>query len=201
MGNSDLEGQNSPSNAPLPSASDAEFLQRLLDHQGQLRAYAGRFVVPGVVDASDIVQVTLLRAWRARERLEPNDEDGFRKWLFTIARNVGLNVRRDQKRRLVTTSIDASDGSKPNRAQNLPADGDSPSRIMMKQESREALTNWFSRQDSVTGRIFELRYFEGKEWGEIGDLLHMDGDTARMRMRRAIATMPPMLAEEASDGS
>ncbi|MFB2581917.1 sigma-70 family RNA polymerase sigma factor [Herbiconiux sp. P15] len=47
--------------------------------------------------AEDCVQETFLRAWRARDRFDP-DRGGARTWLFAIQRNVILDVQRAQQR-------------------------------------------------------------------------------------------------------
>lgn len=43
--------------------------------------------------AQDVVQESMLRAWRHPEVLE-RDEDGARAWLFTVARNLVVDDRR-----------------------------------------------------------------------------------------------------------
>lgn len=50
-----------------------------------------------VQDAEDAVQESLLRAWRARERFEPNGS--FRAWLYTIATNRCLTMIETRQRR------------------------------------------------------------------------------------------------------
>lgn len=66
------------------------FVRRLLDGDRQL--------------AEDIVQETLLRAWRHAARMPP---DGVRPWLFTTARRLVIDTYRARRVRPVETSSDA----------------------------------------------------------------------------------------------
>src|SRR3990170_5015416 len=60
-------------------------------------------LVGSLQDAEDMVQETLLRAWRTRERLR--DDAGARPWLFRIATNACLDLL-DRKRRRPTATLD-----------------------------------------------------------------------------------------------
>jgi RNA polymerase sigma-70 factor (TIGR02960 family) len=60
-------------------------------------------MVGSFTDADDLVQETLLRAWRARETFTETDrEDGLLRWLYRIATNVCLDHLRGSTRRVVS---------------------------------------------------------------------------------------------------
>jgi RNA polymerase sigma factor (sigma-70 family) len=67
-------------------------------HERELRAHCYR-LVGNVTDASDLVQETFLRAWRARETFE--GRASARTWLYRIATNVFLDNRKAAERRTV----------------------------------------------------------------------------------------------------
>lgn len=52
--------------------------------------------------AEDAVQESFVRAWRARERFEP-DTASLRTWLFSIARNVVIDMHRKRSARPAVT--------------------------------------------------------------------------------------------------
>ncbi|MBZ0300655.1 MAG: sigma-70 family RNA polymerase sigma factor, partial [Anaerolineae bacterium] len=52
-----------------------------------------------VLDAEDLVQETLLRAWRRRDTLE--NREALRAWLYKIATHVCLDALRKRPRRVV----------------------------------------------------------------------------------------------------
>ncbi|GAC1326710.1 MAG: sigma-70 family RNA polymerase sigma factor [Mycobacteriales bacterium] len=63
------------------------------EHAGPLFAFALR-LTGDRSRAEDVVQETLLRAWRSADRLEPSAAGTLRGWLFTVARNVVTDLWR-----------------------------------------------------------------------------------------------------------
>ena len=74
-----------------------EFLSHVRPHWGGLHRVAGRYA-GGEVDARDLVQETLLRAWRS---YNPGEERSYnRAWLFVIMRSVVVDWQRTARRRI-----------------------------------------------------------------------------------------------------
>lgn len=74
--------------------SRPEVLRRLLG-----LAYRLTKIAPGVIDANDLAQLTLIKALRAESTLQQTTEDSFYSWLFKIARNQLFDLVREQKRK------------------------------------------------------------------------------------------------------
>ena len=66
-------------------------------HGPELFRFAARSL-GSPVQAQDVVQETFLRAWRARDRYDPQVA-GLRTWLFSIARNVVIDLQRTDQAR------------------------------------------------------------------------------------------------------
>ena len=82
------------------SDQDAQLLRAMHDeHADALLAHALRLVSGDRQRAEDLVQETLLRAWRHPEALDPN-RGSVRAWLFTIARNLAIDAWRRRSARI-----------------------------------------------------------------------------------------------------
>jgi RNA polymerase sigma-70 factor, ECF subfamily len=79
---------------------NSEFKAALLAEVAQLRFFALSFT--GLPDrADDLVQETLIKAWAAADRFEPNSS--IRAWLFTIMRNIFYSDFRKLRREVQDT--------------------------------------------------------------------------------------------------
>ena len=77
--------------------SAAVLMQQLHDeHAAALWGYCLRLTGHDRARAEDVVQETLLRAWRNRERLDET-RGSVRSWLFTVARNIVIDEWRTRR--------------------------------------------------------------------------------------------------------
>jgi RNA polymerase sigma-70 factor (ECF subfamily) len=87
--------------AAIP-ATDERLLRELYAmHGGVLFGYARRLVGGDTGRAEDVVQETLLRAWRHPASLDPERNGGtsIRAWLLTVARHVVIDAERARRAR------------------------------------------------------------------------------------------------------
>jgi RNA polymerase sigma-70 factor (ECF subfamily) len=79
---------------------DADLLRALQDEHGDaLFAHSVRLTGGDRQRAEDLVQETLLRAWRHPEVLDP-ERSAVRSWLFTTARNLAIDAWRRRSARV-----------------------------------------------------------------------------------------------------
>src|SRR3954451_2441276 len=81
---------------PVPT-TEAAFAARAERHRRELHVHCYR-MLGSFEEAEDLVQETLLRAWRGRDRLER--DEWFRAWLYKIATNACLDAIKSQGRRV-----------------------------------------------------------------------------------------------------
>src|SRR4051794_22835928 len=79
-------------------AEDSALRALYEQHAAPLLAYAVRLAGGDRGRAEDIVQETLLRAWRHPQALDPQ-RGPVRSWLFTVARNVAVDAHRARRAR------------------------------------------------------------------------------------------------------
>jgi RNA polymerase sigma-70 factor (ECF subfamily) len=81
------------------SAAEDAALRALFDqHAGPLLAYATRLTNGDRGRAEDVVQETLLRAWRHPQGIDP-ERGPVRSWLYAVARNVAVDAYRARRAR------------------------------------------------------------------------------------------------------
>jgi RNA polymerase sigma-70 factor (TIGR02960 family) len=94
-------------------AGDEHAFRELTDpYRRELQLHCYR-ILGSVQDAEDLLQETLLAAWRGLERFE--DRASLRTWLYQIATNRCLNALRDSGRRSRQLSAPRADLPKPTR--------------------------------------------------------------------------------------
>jgi RNA polymerase sigma-70 factor (ECF subfamily) len=85
--------------AALPGRCHSDLLRALHDqHAHALWSYVVRLTGGDRGKAQDVVQETLLRAWRNPAVLDPTGSSG-RGWLFTVARRIVIDEWRSSRRR------------------------------------------------------------------------------------------------------
>jgi RNA polymerase sigma-70 factor (TIGR02960 family) len=75
--------------AAMPMSTEAEFSARAERHRRELHVHCYR-MLGSFDEAEDLVQETLLRAWRRRDDLQR--DEWFRAWLYKIATNACLDA-------------------------------------------------------------------------------------------------------------
>ena len=81
------------------TTTDLDFAERAERHRHELQVHCYR-MLGSFTDAEDVVQETLLRAWR--HRVDLRDGDNRRAWLYKIATNACLDHIKAKNRRILS---------------------------------------------------------------------------------------------------
>lgn len=144
-------------------------------------------------DADDLVQETLIRAWRQLPAFEERSE--FRTWLTRIAINCSLDFLRARERHALPI-IDGIDS---------PSHEPQPDRILLSAEAREQVMQAMERLSGNERTAFVLRHVEDAGINEIGHVLGMKRSATKHTVFRAVkklrAALEPLVrSEDACDG-
>jgi RNA polymerase sigma-70 factor, ECF subfamily len=92
-----------PREAVMPAATGEEFETQAGPFRGELLAHCYR-MLGSVAEAEDLVQETMLRAWRAIDRYDPV-KSSMRTWLHRIATNACLTALEGRARRPLPSGL------------------------------------------------------------------------------------------------
>jgi RNA polymerase sigma-70 factor (ECF subfamily) len=148
------------------------------------------------LNGSDLVQESLLNAYRAFDRFEGDSPEALQAWLRQILRRVLDNQRRqyDAECREAEreVSLEAADSRLRFRTA-LPDPGETPSQRAMSAEQRQALDRAFELLPPHYREVIRLRSEERQPFEEIARRLGRTPDAARMMWGRAIRKLQALL--------
>jgi RNA polymerase sigma-70 factor (ECF subfamily) len=114
-------------------------------HAEPLYRYLVRLTFGDRQAAEDLLQETLLRAWRNIDRL-PRDLESVRPWLFTVARNHAIDVAR--ARQVRPAEVTTTDMSRE------PAERDAMEQVVAAETVRKALLGLSDEHRSVLIELY-----------------------------------------------
>ncbi|MFB9238032.1 sigma-70 family RNA polymerase sigma factor [Plantactinospora siamensis] len=152
------------------------------EHSGPLLSFVLRLTGGDRQRAEDIVQETLLRAWRNAHRLGAQGQSSLRPWLVTVARRIAIDDHRSQGARPTETY---------DRDLEAFAEADDTERVLRTMTVSDAL-----RALSQPHReILISTYFRGRTVPEAAEELGLPLGTAKSRVYYALRALRTALQE------
>jgi RNA polymerase sigma-70 factor (ECF subfamily) len=138
--------------------------------------------------AADLVQETYLRALKAKESLRP--DSNVKSWLFTILRNIWLNLLRHERAGPKIAELDSDE----NLADVSVATTEDPLDLYLRKQQRERVRAAIQQLPIEFREIIILREYEELSYSEIANVLQCPVGTVMSRLARARSKLGDMLS-------
>lgn len=153
------------------------------EHAGPLLMFVLRLTGGDRQRAEDIVQETLLRAWRNAHRLGAQGQQSLRPWLVTVARRIAIDDHRSVTARPPETY--------DRELESFPSTSDDTDRVLQLMTVTDAL-----RTLSQSHReILVETYFRGRTVPEAAEVLGLPLGTAKSRVYYALRALRTALQQ------
>ena len=168
------------------STAFGELMRRYQD-----RLYNSIFrIVENVEDAYDVVQDTFLNAYQSLNSFKGDAE--FFTWLYRIAFNNAISLKRKQKAALRLEWNDDKAGLEPTDESAF----NDPSASMQRSEEEAILQAALKRLSPEHRSVLVLKDIEGQRYEDIAEILDVPIGTVRSRLHRARVELRQLLETE-----
>ncbi|RMG16699.1 MAG: RNA polymerase sigma factor [Bacteroidetes bacterium] len=166
-----------------PRSRSQAFDQLVRQYQRMLYFHIRRMVIDHD-DADDVLQNTLLKAWKYIDRFRA--ESALKTWLYRIATNEALSFLNKRKKQQSESVSDIQNDLRHSLEQGRYIDGDE---IQMKLQ--RAILQLPERQRAV----FNLRYFDEMKYDEIAEILGVSVGSLKASYHHAVKKIEKYLSE------
>jgi len=140
-------------------------------------------------DAEDVVQESLIKAYRYLGRFETRADFGT--WLYRIVANCAVDMIRARQSRQKHTWAEPFEQSTTARASDLPG----PERLAQSSEVQRRVTAALDGLSPLERAAFALRHYEGRTIDEISGTLGLGTSAAKQAVFRAVRKLRVELRE------
>jgi RNA polymerase sigma-70 factor (ECF subfamily) len=167
----------------LENHEDALVRTLYQEHAGPLLMFALRLTGGDRQRAEDIVQETLLRAWRNADRLGTQGQQSLRPWLVTVARRIAIDEHRSLNARPAETY--------DRELEAFPSAADDTERVLRLMTVTDALRTLTQSHREI---LVET-YFRGRTVPEAAEVLGLPLGTAKSRVYYALRALRTVLQQ------
>ncbi len=168
-------------------------------HQAELTRYLFRRVGNREV-AEDAVQATFMRVLQKNGQFDA--EKKFRPWLYRIAHNQAIDLKRRSKRHDEAASLDAtsSEGDfSSSWSETLPSREPDPFSTTENAEAAQNVRNAIAQLPEGLRQILDLIYFQGMRYYEAAENLQLPTATLKSRLNSALRQLNSFFARQRTD--
>jgi RNA polymerase sigma-70 factor (ECF subfamily) len=125
-----------------------------------------------------------------------NGKARFDTWLFTVARNLVIDLRRKRTMSSLDEMFESAGEDDRSMGIEIAAEGPSPFDQCSSREDRDRLTNALLKMEPVYREVLVLRFHEDLSLEEIAKVTRAPLSTVKSRLYRGLAWMKPKVAGE-----
>ena len=175
---------------------DAELLDQLIvQYQHRLLRYL-LYLTGNRETAEDIFQETWMRVLKRGDQF--NGKSRFDTWLFTIARNLVIDVRRKR----TMSSLEAMrEAGEDGRSFDVAADGPSPFEMYQTNENGQRVAEALLTLEPLHREVLVLRFHEELSLEEIAQVTHSPLSTVKSRLYRGLSAFKPRICAAEAAGN
>lgn len=152
-------------------------------------------------DAEEVVQDTFLRAYRRLDKFE--SRANFGTWLYRIAVNCSLDLRRKRRPEIERREAEDPEGSES--VSQIPTAAPTPDRLLLSAELGTHVQKALLELSPMERSAFLLRHFEGLSIEEIGQTLGLRTSATKNTVFRAVQklrrTLEPLVKPTAASAA
>jgi len=189
-----LHGASDDSDALLvrrAKAGDTRAFGALVERYMRRAYYSALGLVGSPEDAMDLSQEAFVRAFRARQTIDP--ERPFYAWLYQIIRRLCFNHTRDRRTR--RHGIDAAEEWLVDQAEARTA-GLNPERALEAEDARRRVRKALAELPERDREVLVLKEFEGLRYREIAEVIGVPIGTVMSRLYTARRRLAQALEED-----
>lgn len=140
--------------------------------------------------AEEIAQDVFLRIYQRRRQFKENNN--FKGWLFTIARNILMQELRKKRYTLERNVADFNHGSMTEPASHAPA----PDKQLQRAQARKILLDGIAHLKQDDAEIIILRFFKGMSLKEIAGITGMPLGSVGVKIQRSLQALRAFFVKE-----
>ncbi|HWX54506.1 MAG TPA: sigma-70 family RNA polymerase sigma factor [Verrucomicrobiae bacterium] len=174
-------------------AGDRDAFRVLVERHSRSIYHVAYRMTGNAQDSEEIVQETMLRAYKALPRFELRSNFGT--WLYRIAVNRTLDFlnarKRVQETHQITEDPDFEDGG--GKEVQLAATGPGPDRLLLSAEVKQKIMQAMNQLSAPERVAFTMRHMEGKSIAEISQAMKLKPSAAKNSVFRAVQKLRQQL--------
>ncbi len=168
--------------------SDKDVFAKIVGrYEREIYAFFRRFFADENL-AADAFQATFLTVHLRLDQFEPGRR--FRPWLYAIATNKAIDLKRQLKRRshisLENTKTSETGDSQASLASTLPTHDENPIDVAIQSEQANRVREIISEMNEPTQQLLHMVYYQGLKYSDIGEALGIPVGTVKSRVFNTI---------------